>query len=102
MDKCRNKAFMFLLIKIKYVPFTRFSTFVTMTSKCAILLCYWGGNICDGPEGVCYNKPPSKAIKVQPGIKFNKHINQLHVATSIDKEKIVSKSYVDILLVLGK
>lgn len=58
-----------------------------MASKGVILLCYWGGNICDGPEGVSYNKPPSKAINVQRGIKFNELINQIHVATSNDKQK---------------
>nr|GEV46036.1 DNA-binding WRKY [Tanacetum cinerariifolium] len=53
-----------------------------MTS--VILLCYWGGDICDGPEeGVSYNKPPSKAINIQRGIKFNEVISQIHVATSI-------------------
>ena len=61
--------------------------FMTMASKGVILLCYWGGSICDGPEGVSYNKPPSKAINVQRGIKFNELINQIHVATSIDKQK---------------
>ncbi|PWA43780.1 hypothetical protein CTI12_AA532470 [Artemisia annua] len=45
-----------------------------------------GGNICDGPEGVSYNKPSGKAINVQRGIKFNELINQIHVATSIDKQ----------------
>ncbi|GJW41445.1 Clp protease regulatory subunit ClpX2, mitochondrial-like protein [Tanacetum coccineum] len=48
---------------------------------------YWGGDICDGPEGVSYNKPPSKAINVQRRIKFNELISQIHVATSIDKQK---------------
>jgi hypothetical protein len=59
-----------------------------MASKGVILLCYWGGNICDGPEGVSYNyKLPSKANNAQRGIKFNELINQIHVATSIDKQK---------------
>ena len=57
-----------------------------MASKFVVLLCYWGGKICDGPQGISYNKPPSKAIKVQHGIKFNELINQIHYATSTNKE----------------
>ncbi|PWA74118.1 MuDR family transposase [Artemisia annua] len=62
-------------------------TFINMVPKFVTLLCYWDGAICDGPEGVFYNKPPSKAIKVQCGIRYNQLINQIHSAIPIDKQQ---------------
>ncbi|OMO88979.1 Drug/metabolite transporter [Corchorus olitorius] len=29
------------------------------------ILCYWNGNIVEGLEGLCYDQPPNKAIKVK-------------------------------------
>ncbi|XP_071690011.1 uncharacterized protein [Rutidosis leptorrhynchoides] len=58
-----------------------------MEPKFATILCYWGGGICNGEEGVSYNIPPTKAIKVQFGIQFQQLIEKLHSATSIDKQK---------------
>nr|KAJ0225671.1 hypothetical protein LSAT_V11C100032430 [Lactuca sativa] len=61
--------------------------FIAMTSKFITLLCYWDGKICDGEEGITYNKSPNQAIKVQCGIQFNELIDQIHIATSIDKQQ---------------
>nr|KAJ0189856.1 hypothetical protein LSAT_V11C800389420 [Lactuca sativa] len=58
-----------------------------MPSKFVTLLCYRDGKICDGEEGITYNKPPSKVIKVQYGTQFNDLINQIHIATSIDRKQ---------------
>nr|KAJ0225558.1 hypothetical protein LSAT_V11C100032350 [Lactuca sativa] len=52
-----------------------------MTSKFITLLCYWDGKICDGEEGITYNKSPNQSIKVQCGIQFNELIDQIHIAT---------------------
>ncbi|PWA46395.1 MuDR family transposase [Artemisia annua] len=56
-----------------------------MAQKFVTLVCYWGGEICDGPEGVAYNNFPKKAIKVRCGVKYNEFIDQVQIATSIDK-----------------
>ena len=58
-----------------------------MAPKFVTLLCYWNGAICDGPDGVFYNKSPSKAIKVQCGIRHDELIDQIHTAIPIDKKQ---------------
>lgn len=59
----------------------------SIAQKFLTLLCYWGGVICDGPDGVSYNKSPNKAINVHYGIKFDELINKIHSATSINKQQ---------------
>ncbi|XP_023765763.1 uncharacterized protein LOC111914214 [Lactuca sativa] len=76
--------------------------FIDMTSKFVTLLCYRDGKIYDGKEGITYNKSPSKAIKVQCGIQFNDLINQIHFATSIDKQKYGIKVICRYPSVVGK
>ena len=61
--------------------------FINMAPKFVTLLCYWNGAICDGPDGVFYNKSPSKAIKVQCGIRHDELIDQIHTAIPIDKKQ---------------
>lgn len=58
----------------------------SMKHKFVTLLCYWGGTICDGPDGVIYDKSPSKAIKVHCGIKYDELINRVNQATSINQQ----------------
>ena len=53
-----------------------------MSEKFVTIFCYWGGSICDGHEGVAYNK----ALKVQRGIQYDELVSQIHLATSIDKQ----------------
>ncbi|CAH1454284.1 unnamed protein product [Lactuca virosa] len=76
--------------------------FIAMTSKFITLLCYWDGKICDGEEGITYNKSPNKAIKVQCGIQFNELIDQIHIAKSIDKQKKLIKVICRYPSVVGK
>nr|GEZ60791.1 hypothetical protein [Tanacetum cinerariifolium] len=58
-----------------------------MAPKFVTLLCFWDGAICDGPEGVCYNKSSNKAIKVQCRIRYDELSNQIHSAIPIDKQQ---------------
>ena len=58
-----------------------------MAPKFVTLLCYWNGAICDGPDGIFYNKSPSKAIKVRCGIRHDELIDQIHTAIPIDKQQ---------------
>lgn len=73
-----------------------------MAPKFVTLICYLGGKICDGPECVAYNKCPGKTIKVQHGIQFDELINQIHFATSIDKQIQHIKVICRYPLVVGK
>lgn len=73
-----------------------------MAPNFATLFCYWGGKICDGPEGVSYNMSPSKAIKVHHGIQFDELINKLYAATSFDKQKYSIKLVCRYPSVVGK
>lgn len=73
-----------------------------MTSKFITLLCYWDGKICDGEKSITYNKSPNKAIKVQYGIQFNELIDQIHIATSIDKQQKCIKVICRYPSVVGK
>nr|XP_043608744.1 uncharacterized protein LOC122580536 isoform X2 [Erigeron canadensis] len=58
----------------------------SMKHKFVTLLCYSGGTICDGPDGVIYDKSPSKAIKIHCGIKDDELINRVNQATSINQQ----------------
>nr|KAJ0206620.1 hypothetical protein LSAT_V11C500279080 [Lactuca sativa] len=73
-----------------------------MTSKFVTFLCYRDGKIYDGKEGITYDKSPSKAIKVQRGIKFNDLVNQIYFATSIDKQQYHIKVICRYPSVVGK
>ncbi|OMP12227.1 MuDR family transposase [Corchorus olitorius] len=51
------------------------------------ILCYWNGNIVEGLEGLCYDQPPNKAVKVKLGLNYELLLNKMYSITSLDRQQ---------------
>ena len=58
-----------------------------MGEKDVTILCYWNGSIVKGLEGLAYDKPPNKAIKVKSGINYKMLLNKMYSIASLDRQQ---------------
>ena len=58
-----------------------------MGEKDVTILCYWNGSIVQGLEGLSYDKPPNKAIKVKSGINNKVLLNKMYSITFLNRQQ---------------
>ncbi|XVF53456.1 hypothetical protein PTKIN_Ptkin05aG0100700 [Pterospermum kingtungense] len=58
-----------------------------MSGRDIPIFCYWNGSIKEESNGLCYNGPPSRAIKIKHKTKFNKLLDEMYCITGFDRQQ---------------
>ena len=51
------------------------------------IFCYWNGSIVQGSEGLSYDKPLNKVIKVNSRIDYEALLNKMYSIASLDRQQ---------------
>lgn len=73
-----------------------------MGKKDITMFCYWNGNTIQGSEGLSYDKPPNKAIKVKSGMNYKAILNKMYSVASLDRRQFKIKMTCRYPSVVGK
>uniref|UniRef100_A0A5B6YK98 Uncharacterized protein n=1 Tax=Davidia involucrata TaxID=16924 RepID=A0A5B6YK98_DAVIN len=58
-----------------------------MTNIRATVLCYWGGEMLDGKDGLSYNMNCKKCLKLNQGLTYSQLLDRIYSTMRLEREE---------------